>query len=91
METQFELLSLQALARRLHLPAAWLRQEAEASRIPALRVGRHLRFSAKAVVAALLNRAAGCTGAERGGLGMTPILDIEDCRVQRIAGEERCR
>jgi hypothetical protein len=46
------------LAARVRLPAAWLRQEALAGRIPCLRVGRRLLFNVEAVKAALYERAA---------------------------------
>ena len=55
-----DLLSLPAMARRLHVTQTWLRSEAEAGRIPALPAGngRYL-FSRAAVEAALAQRAAG--------------------------------
>lgn len=52
------LLTLHDLAEILHLPAVWLKDEALAGRIPALRVGRRLRFNAGAVEQALAERAA---------------------------------
>ncbi len=54
-----KLVSVCGLANRLKLPAAWLKAEAEAGRIPSLRVGRRLLFNASAVERALLARAAG--------------------------------
>ncbi len=47
---------LQSLAQRLGLPAAWLKAEADAGRIPSLRAGRRIVFSAEAVEAVLLER-----------------------------------
>jgi hypothetical protein len=58
------LLRLPALARELKLPRDWLRAEAEAGRIPCLRVGRKLLFSPRAVEAALAERAARPKGGE---------------------------
>lgn len=52
-------ISLQQLARELGLPASWLKSEALAGRIPALRAGRRWAFSAPAVRAALLERTTG--------------------------------
>jgi excisionase family DNA binding protein len=54
-----ELLSVAALARKLRLPASWLKAEAIAGRIPCLRVGRKMLFNQAAVQQALLSRAAG--------------------------------
>lgn len=52
------LVSVVGLAHRLGLPAHWLRAEANAGRIPALRAGRRLLFSVAAVERALLDRAS---------------------------------
>lgn len=52
-----QLLRLRQLARRFGLSSIWLREEAEAGRIPCLRAGRTLLFDADAVEAALLARA----------------------------------
>lgn len=52
------LCTLPTLARALALPPTWLRREAEAGRIPALRAGRRLLFNRVAVETALANRAA---------------------------------
>jgi hypothetical protein len=50
-------ISLQRAASRLGVPAAWLRAEAEAGRVPFLRAGRRLLFNPDSVAAALLERA----------------------------------
>lgn len=50
-------LSLHRTAARLGVPAAWLRAEALAGRIPYLRAGRRFLFNPPAVEAALLLRA----------------------------------
>ena len=47
------------LARELRLPREWLTAEADAGRIPCLRVGRHRLFNVAAVRAALAEQAAG--------------------------------
>ena len=49
--------SLRTYARLRQLPHRWLRQEARASRIPCLRVGRAIRVYPPAVDAALAARA----------------------------------
>lgn len=48
---------LNALSRRLGLPAAWIKAEAEAGRIPSLRAGRRLMFNPDAVERILIERA----------------------------------
>ena len=50
-------ISLQELAQSLGLPAAWLKTEAEAGRIPCLRAGRRLLFNAEVVEQTLMERA----------------------------------
>jgi hypothetical protein len=59
MENTTALLTLRLLAQRLRLPAAWLKAEAEAERIPSLLAGRRRLFNAEAVERVLLERAAG--------------------------------
>lgn len=51
-------LPLRRAAARLGVPAAWLRAEAHAGRVPHLRVGRRLLFNTAAVEAVLSDRAA---------------------------------
>ncbi|MGD8453218.1 MAG: hypothetical protein PVJ57_15475 [Phycisphaerae bacterium] len=51
-------LPLRRAAARLGVPAAWLRAEAHAGRVPHLRVGRRLLFNPAAVETVLLDRAA---------------------------------
>jgi len=50
-------LPLRRAAVRLGVPAAWLRAEAEAGRVPHLRVGRRLLVNPQAVERVLLERA----------------------------------
>jgi excisionase family DNA binding protein len=52
------LLSLPALAQALNLPEEWIKAEADAGRIPHLRVGKRYRFNRDAVVRTLAERAA---------------------------------
>lgn len=52
------LLHAPALARRLRVPASWLRSEADAGRLPCLRAGRRYLFDAYTVERVLLARAA---------------------------------
>ncbi|MCC6427498.1 MAG: hypothetical protein IT435_11830 [Phycisphaerales bacterium] len=44
-------------ANRLGVPASWLRREADADRVPCLRVGRRRMFDLEAVRLALIERA----------------------------------
>jgi hypothetical protein len=64
MERETNLLNIVGLARRLHLPAAWLKAEAKAARIPSLRAGRRFLFNPEAVERVLLERAAKGRGAD---------------------------
>ena len=57
MDTQSPVRLLQ-LARLLRLPAAWLKAEARAGRIPYLRAGRLTLFDPEAVRHVLAERAA---------------------------------
>jgi hypothetical protein len=52
------LVNVGRLAIELRLPRNWLKAEAQAGRIPCLRVGRLLRFDLAAVKRALAKRAA---------------------------------
>ena len=58
VETDDTLLTLHGLADRFKLPPKSLKDQAKAGRLPHLRVGRHYRFNAAAVKAALLVIAA---------------------------------
>jgi hypothetical protein len=60
-------LPLRRAAVRLGVPAAWLRAEADAGRVPHLRVGRRLLVNPQAVERVLLERAqqAGREGVDR--------------------------
>lgn len=53
-----QLLSLPALAEALKIPQRWIKAEADAGRIPHLRIGRRYRFN-RATVVAVLSRRAG--------------------------------
>jgi len=55
---------LKVAAARLGVPAAWLSNEADADRIPFLRVGRRRMFNVEAVEGVLLERAAQGAGDE---------------------------
>jgi excisionase family DNA binding protein len=52
-----EYISLEVLSKRLRLPPRFLRKEAEAGRIPCLKVGGRLRFEEAAVAEALRRQA----------------------------------
>ena len=53
-----QLLSLPALAQDLNLPKSWIKAEADAQRIPHLKIGSRYRFNRAAVVRVLAKRAA---------------------------------
>ena len=53
-----DLATLHELAQRLCLPRDWLRHEADAGRIPCLKIERRYRFNVEAVREALAGRAA---------------------------------
>jgi len=53
-----QLLSLPALAEVLKLPECWLKAEADAGRIPHLKIDKRYRFNRDTVVAVLARRAA---------------------------------
>jgi hypothetical protein len=57
METKAMLLPLGPMARLLRVPAAWLRAEAEAGRIPHLKAGKTMLFDPETVEHLLLERA----------------------------------
>lgn len=61
--SQLELLSLGRMARRLGVTQAWLKDEADAGRVPCVRAGRRFLFAADAVVKALAIRAGAEDGA----------------------------
>jgi hypothetical protein len=51
------LLPLNLMARRVRVPARWLRAEAEAGRVPHLRAGAVFLFDADTVIRVLTERA----------------------------------
>lgn len=53
---------LHQAASRLGVPAAWLKAEAHAGRVPHLKAGRRILFSTEAAERALLARAQGEEG-----------------------------
>lgn len=53
-----EFVNIHGLARILQLPCKWLEAEANAGRLPCLRIGNRFRFSVEAVRAALAEQAA---------------------------------
>ena len=61
MDTDTRLLPLGAMARQLHVPAKWLREEAAAGRIPHLRAGNVLLFNPAVVEPLLIERASAAT------------------------------
>ena len=58
MHKESELLPTGPMARRLRVPVHWLRAEAEAGRVPALRAGNVYLFNSEAVERVLTERAA---------------------------------
>lgn len=53
---------LGAMARRLRVPAKWLRDEAEAGRLPHLKAGNSLLFDAETVERLIINRLRDAAG-----------------------------
>jgi len=53
---EMKYLRLGELARATRLPAAWLRREADAGRLPCIRAGRQRMFDLAAVLKALADR-----------------------------------
>jgi hypothetical protein len=62
MDTKY--IRVAELARATRLPAAWLKREADAGRLPCIRAGRLRMFDLAAVLKALADRQNG--GANRG-------------------------
>ena len=54
MDTKY--LRVEELARTTRLPAAWLKREADAGRLPCIRAGRLRMFDLAAVLKALADR-----------------------------------
>ena len=52
-----KLLPVGPMARRLRVPVKWLRDEADAGRVPHLKAGKAVLFAPEAVEKALLERA----------------------------------
>lgn len=53
-----ELLTLARMARRLGVSQQWLRDQADAGKVPCLRAGKRYLFNAVAVQKAIANQAA---------------------------------
>lgn len=67
------LVNLGQLALALRLPRDWLASEAEAGRIPCLKIGSCLRFNVGAVERALAERAGKSPATvQQGGEGVRP-------------------
>lgn len=62
-----KLLRTESAARRLGVPATWLRAEVEAGRLPALRAGASLLFDVELVERELLARARAVSPKREGG------------------------
>lgn len=58
MLNEDNLLTLAGAARRLRIPAGWLRDEAEAGRLPGVRTGESWLFHLPTIVRVLEDRAA---------------------------------
>lgn len=57
MKCQSNLMPLREMARRLRVPATWLKAEALAGRVPAVQAGNQFLFHLEAVESALAERA----------------------------------
>jgi hypothetical protein len=66
MQTTARLLPLNVVARRLRVPLRWLRDEAEAGRIPALRADNQFLCDIEAVEESLIERARRPAAARQG-------------------------
>lgn len=62
METRQQLLPVGPMARRLRVPVAWLKSEANANRIPHLRAGQVILFHPEIVESVLVERAKQADG-----------------------------
>ena len=62
MLTQSKLLPVGPTARRFRVPVGWLRDEAEAGRVPHLKAGKVFLFDPEAVEQVLLERARNTGG-----------------------------
>ena len=62
MITQSKLLPVGPTARRFRVPVKWLRDEAEAGRVPCLQAGKALLFDPDLVEQVLLERARQAQG-----------------------------
>jgi hypothetical protein len=62
------LIEVVPLAKRLGVPATWLRAEAEQGKLPCVNAGGVLLFNLQAVKRALAKRAATAVCSEGGGL-----------------------
>lgn len=65
MHDDIDLVSLRVLARRLRVPAEWLRAEAEGNRLPAVKAHDALLFHYPTVVRILAERASSLSAAPR--------------------------
>jgi hypothetical protein len=65
MERESTFAPLQRTAARLGVPAAWLKCEAEAGRVPHIKAGRRILFHAATIEQALAERAAAGNAAPR--------------------------
>ncbi len=57
-DNTIKLLPLCAMARRVHVPSKWLRNEAEAERIPHLKADQQFLFNPEVVENLLIKRAS---------------------------------
>ncbi len=62
--TKGSFVSARCAAMRLGVPVNWLRAQADAGRLPHLRIGRRLLFPVEAVEAELLSRSMGAVKGE---------------------------
>lgn len=65
MDENHALLPLGPMARQVRVTSAWLRDEADAGRVPCLKAGKRYLFSPAAVEKVLAERAATATEAAR--------------------------
>lgn len=64
--SECELLNLPRMSRRLGVAQQWLKEEADAGRVPCLKAGKRYLFDAVAVQGAIASRAARSQPGEKG-------------------------
>ena len=91
IENRDELLPLFAMARALRVTQGWLKSEAEAGRVPALKAGNRFLFSRAAAERALLEQAGSREFVRRitGGEPEPDLVESEQAEfIARLRGDD---